>query len=60
MSEVAVKLRPFSLDLRTAAQRSQGAALAQEFADMRLEREWRRRVAENVRRRATNKPTEAR
>lgn len=39
------------VDPRTPAQIGQGAALAQERADIILEAEWRRRVRENVARR---------
>jgi hypothetical protein len=44
-------VRNWSRDLRSRAQLVSGAALAQEMADLRLEREWRNRVAENVRNR---------
>jgi hypothetical protein len=48
----AIRIRPFARDLRCPSLRAAGAALAQEQADLALEREWRRRVAENIRKRA--------
>jgi hypothetical protein len=44
-------IQQFSRDLRSTVLRGLGRAIEQERADMELEREWRLRVAENIRRR---------
>jgi hypothetical protein len=44
----AIRIR-LTTDPRTVEQIGQGRALEQERADIRLEAEWRQRVAENVR-----------
>lgn len=48
----AIRIRPIARDLRCPSLRAAGAALAQEQADLLVLREFNRRVAENVRKRA--------
>lgn len=51
-----VRIRPLAFsDRRNGRQLEQARALEQERADKALEAEWRRRVAENVRRRLAAK-----
>lgn len=53
---IPVRLEPTTFtDRRTKQQIGQDAALLQYVADQRLEREWRARVADNVRRRLAAK-----
>jgi hypothetical protein len=51
----AVGVIGVTLDRRTGAQLARGRSIEQQRLDLALEAEWRRRVRENVKRRATRR-----